>query len=229
MEIKLSFKNQSREAESMNKSNDWTIEELKKDYIGTMKAITIPINISIQGQQQVLDTSAAERILRNAKLITLEDCSCRIRWKKCDAPLDVCLSMNGEARDALKRGAKPISVQEALKVLERSHKAGLVHLAFIYEGKKKPEIICSCCSCCCHSMNALVRFGLADHVIASEYVASQNGETCDNCGNCIERCQFNARKLLNDKLYFAREKCFGCGLRISTCPTNSVSLVKRKS
>ena len=213
----------------MNKNDDWTLEELKKDYVGQMKAVTIPMNISIQGQQQVLDTSAAEKILRNAKLITLEDCGCRIRFKKCDAPLDVCLSINGEAQDALERGAKPISVQKALKVLERSHKAGLVHLAYIFKGEEKPEIICSCCSCCCHSMSALVRFGIPDHVIASEYMASQNKETCENCGTCTERCQFNARKLVNGKLHFAKEKCFGCGLCVSTCPTNSISLVKRKS
>jgi len=212
----------------MNKSDDWTLEELKKDYIGQMKAVTIPINISIQGQQQVLDTPAAEKILRNAKLITLEDCGCRIRFKKCDAPIDVCLSINGEAQDALKRGAKPISVQKALKVLERSHKTGLAHLAYIFKGKEKPEIICSCCSCCCHSMSALVRFGIPDHVITSEYVASQNEETCENCGICAERCQFKARKLLNDKLFFTKKRCFGCGLCVSTCPTNSITLVKRK-
>lgn len=217
------------ETELMNKSNDWTLEELKRDYIGAMKAVTIPMNISVQGQQQVLDTGSVEKILRNAKLITLEDCGCRIRWKKYDAPLGVCLSINGEAQEALKRGAKPISAQKALKVLEYSHKTGLVHLAYIFEGKEKPEIICSCCSCCCHSMSALVRFGIPDHIIASQYVASQDEETCENCGTCADRCQFKARKLVNDKLHFAKEKCFGCGLCISTCPTNSISLVKRKS
>jgi ferredoxin len=222
------LKNQSAEASLMNKSDDWTLEELKRDYVGAMKAIIIPVNISIQGQQQVLDTSSAEKILRNAKLITLEDCGCRTKWKKCNAPLDVCLSIDGEAQDALKRGAKPISVQKALKILERSHKAGLVHLAYVFEGKEKPEIICSCCSCCCHSMSALVRFGIPDHVIASEYRASQNGETCENCGTCVERCQFHARKLVNDRLRFTKEKCFGCGLCITACPTNSISLVKRK-
>jgi len=213
----------------MKQNNDWTLEELKRDYIGQMKAITIPVNISIQGQQQVLDTSAVEKILRNAKLITLGDCGCRKKRKKCDAPLDVCLSIDGEAEEDLKRGVKPVSVQKALEALKRSHKAGLVHLAYVFKGKEKPEIICSCCSCCCHSMSAMVRFGIPDHVVASEYVASQNEETCDNCGTCVERCQFNARKILNGKMHFAKKKCFGCGLCVSTCPTNSITLVKRKS
>jgi len=219
----------SVETKLMNKRDDWTLEELKKDYIGHMKAVTIPMNISISGQQQVLDTSAAERILRDAKVIRLGNCGCRARFKKCDAPLDVCLYINEEAEEALKQGVKPISVQKALKVLKRSHNAGLVHLAYIFKGKEKPEIICSCCSCCCHSMSALVRFGIPDHVVASEYVALQNEETCENCGTCTERCQFNARLLLNGKLHFIKEKCFGCGLCVTTCPTDSISLVKRKS
>lgn len=213
----------------MINSDDWTLEELKKDYVGQMKAVTIPINISIQGQQQVLDTSAAEKILKNAKFITLEDCGCRTRFEKCDSPVDVCLSIDGEAQDALKRDARSISFREALKVLERSHKAGLVHLAYVFKGKEKPEIICSCCSCCCHSMSALVRFGIPDHVVASEYVAAQDEETCNDCGICAERCQFKARKLIDGELHFLKEKCFGCGLCVSTCPTDSISLVKRKS
>jgi ferredoxin len=213
----------------MNKSNDWTLEELQKDYVGAIKAVTIPINVSVHGQQKVLDTSAVEKILKNTKLITLQDCGCRTRFKKCKAPVDVCLSIDGEVKDALKRGAKPISIQKTLQVLKRSHNAGLVHLAYIFEGKEKPEVICSCCLCCCHSMSALVRFGIPDHVIASEYVASQNERQCENCGTCAERCQFNARKLINGRLHFAMEKCFGCGLCVSTCPTNSISLVKRKS
>jgi len=76
-------------------------------------------------------------------------------------------------------------------------------------------------------MSALVRFGIPDHVVASEYIASINDETCDNCGTCVQRCQFHARQLINNKLVFNQAKCFGCGLCISTCPTKSITLVKR--
>lgn len=146
---------------------------------------------------------------------------------QCDAPLDVCLSLDDEARDAMKRGARRISLAQALVVLRRSHQAGLVHLAFTFKGKEKPEVICSCCSCCCHSLSALVRFGIPDHVVASEFIASNNDETCDNCGTCVQRCQFQARQLTNDKLAFNPTKCFGCGLCVTTCPTKSITLVKR--
>jgi len=214
----------------MEDVENWTREELMKDYVGQMTPVTIPVNISIHGQQTILDLTSVESILRNAEIITLEDCGCRTKLHKCDAPLDVCLSLDDEAREAMKRGAKRISLAHALVVLQRSHQAGLVHLAYTFKGKEKPEVICSCCSCCCHSLSALVRFGIPDHVVASECIAQQNYDTCDNCGTCVQRCQFKARQLnIENRLAFNRAKCFGCGLCISTCPTKSITLTKRSN
>jgi len=214
----------------MKDAEDWTKEELMRDYVGQMTPVTVPVSISIQGQQTILDLTSVENILRNAEVISLQDCGCRVKWHKCDAPLDVCLSLDDNAREAIKEGAKRISLAQSIVVLKRSHDAGLVHLAYIFKGKEKPEIICSCCSCCCHSLSALVRFGIPDHVVASEYIAEQNYETCKNCGTCVQRCQFHARQLNSDnKLIFNPAKCFGCGLCVTTCPTKSITLTKRNN
>jgi Pyruvate/2-oxoacid:ferredoxin oxidoreductase delta subunit len=160
----------------------------------------------------------------------LEDCGCRVKLRKCAAPVDVCLSLDERARESMKQGARRISLAQALVTLKQSHEAGLVHMAFTWKGKEKPEVICSCCSCCCHSLSALVRFGIPDHVVASEYVAQQNLDTCSNCGTCVQRCQFHARQLDSDnKLVFNQAKCFGCGLCITTCPTDSITLVARSN
>jgi ferredoxin len=211
----------------VKEESDWTREELLRDYVSQMTPVTVPVNISIQGHQTILDLSSVENILRNAEIITVEECDCRAKWHRCDSPLDVCLSLGDEAREAMKRGARRISLAQALVVLKRSHQAGLVHMAYTFKDKEKPEVICSCCSCCCHSLSALVRFGIPDHVVASEYIASNNDETCDNCGTCVQRCQFRARQLIDDKLVFDPAKCFGCGLCVSACPTKSITLIKR--
>jgi len=212
----------------MSEKNDWTKEELEKEYVNTMTAVTVPVNIHIEGQQQILDLSEMKKILRGAKLISLEECECRKKLKKCDAPLDVCIGLDKEAEEQIKKGlAKKASLEEALEALERSHTAGLVHVAFTFKEHKKPEIVCSCCSCCCHSLSALIRFGMAEAVVASKYIAVNDLKTCINCGVCVERCQFKARHLENDKLVYDAAKCFGCGVCVSTCPTKSISLVKR--
>ncbi len=212
----------------MSERNDWTKEELEEKYVDTMTAVTIPVNIHIEGQQRILDLSEIKKILKDAKLISLGECDCRRTFKKCDAPLDVCISLDKEAEAIIKEGAaKKVNLKEALGALERSHTAGLVHIAYTFRGQEKPEVICSCCSCCCHSMSALVRFGIPKAVVMSKYVAVNNPETCKNCGTCVERCQFKARHLENNKLVHNETKCFGCGLCVSTCPTKSISLAKR--
>lgn len=193
-----------------------------------MTAVTIPVDITLKGTQQILGLTEMEKILCEAKVISLGDCGCRKRVKMCDAPLDVCIELNENAEDMIKRGmAKQVSLEEALDALKRSHDAGLVHIAYTFKDSEKPDIICSCCSCCCHSMSALVRFGMPKAVVASNYIAVHNPETCINCGVCVKRCQFKARTLENGKLMFNATRCFGCGVCTSTCPTKSTSLVKR--
>jgi ferredoxin len=136
--------------------------------------------------------------------------------------------LDKEAEDFITKGlAKKINLEKALEALKRSHEAGLVHITYTFKGKEKPEVICSCCSCCCHSMSALIRFGMPNAVIESKYIATNNPETCLDCGTCVERCQFKARHMKNEKMSFNSSRCFGCGLCVSTCPTQSISLIER--
>lgn len=213
-----------------DQQDDWTREELRKEYVEAMTAVTVPVKISIHGKQTVLDLSTIESILRSAEIISLEECGCRTKRHQCNAPLDVCISLDNRARESIRSGARRIPLAQALVVLQRSHRAGLVHLAFTFKDMEKPEVICSCCSCCCHSLSALVRFGMPEAVVASEHIARQDYGTCNNCGTCVQRCQFKARQLDSDNhLIFNSSKCFGCGLCVSTCPTGSIVLTKRNS
>lgn len=210
----------------MGKS-DWTEKELLES-LSKMTAVTVPVNKRIQGKQTVLDLAAAEKLLRKAHIISLGNCGCRTKIKKCDSPLDVCLCLDKEAEDFIKRGeAKEVSVEQALTALSRSHEAGLVHLTFTTKGEKQPFIICSCCSCCCQSLSALLRFNMADAVYKSEHTAEQDVEKCNNCGICVTRCQFHARRLVDGSLVFDKDKCYGCGLCVTSCPTEAISFTKR--
>ena len=209
--------------------NDWTKEELMEQVIDKVTPVTVPVNIAIHGKQTILNLSSVEDILRKADVIAVQECGCRAKLHKCDKPLDVCLTLDSRARDSMKEGSRRVSLAQALVVLRRSHEAGLVHMAYTFKGSEKPDVICSCCSCCCHSLSAVVRFGIPDHVVASEYIAENNSETCSNCGTCVERCQFHARQLVDDKLAFNQAKCFGCGLCVTTCPTKSIKLIRRST
>jgi NAD-dependent dihydropyrimidine dehydrogenase PreA subunit len=209
-------------------NDDWNKKELQQK-AEDMTAVTIPVNISIEGKQRILDLTAAEKILKSAHIISLGNCGCRTRMKKCTAPLDVCLCLDKQAETLIKnKDAKAISVGEAMNVLKRSHEADLVHLAFTNKGDAKPWVICSCCSCCCHALSSIVRFNIPQAVTESDHIAFQNMKKCKDCGICADRCQFHARQIIDGKLEFDRAKCFGCGLCVSTCPNEAISLVERR-
>ena len=210
----------------MTAGNEWTEKELR-GYAESMTAVTVPVNIRIEGKQKILNLAAAENHLKVAHVISLGSCGCRKRINKCDAPLDVCLCLDEKAEAAIKSGeAQAVSVDQALDALKRSHEAGLVHLTFTERGDGQPLIICSCCSCCCHALSSLLRFNIP-MVAESDYIAYQDPEKCLDCGICVERCQFRARRLDQRKLVFDKERCFGCGLCITTCPNDAIHLTKR--
>jgi len=209
--------------------NDWSDEELRKIYTDIESAVTIPVNIAIEGEHRILDVNRVEELLREADLIVLQDCSCRSDRGNCSAPRDVCISLDGEAEQMLKAGefnVKKVTLAEALDALRRSHEAGLVHMAYTMEGQEQPSPICSCCSCCCHTLSGLVRFGLAKHVIAADLVSETNSDSCANCGVCVSRCQFRAREIVDGKLVHDSGRCFGCGLCVSTCTREAIRLVR---
>ena len=218
--------NQITLKKSMKK--DWTREELETDIIGKMKAVTIPVNISFKGKQKILDMSELGEILRNAKVISKQDCYCRKTLGNCIEPMDGCISIDDEAIESIeKHGHEKITVEEALQSMKRTYDAGLVHMGYTFSGKDKVEVICSCCSCCCHTLSAAVRFGYSNHAFSSKFITTQNSENCKNCGICVKRCQFHAREIINDIMVFDKEKCFGCGVCLQTCTENAIELIKR--
>jgi NAD-dependent dihydropyrimidine dehydrogenase PreA subunit len=211
------------------KNNDWTMERLEKNYISKMKAVTIATDISIQGKQRILDISEMEKILRNAKSIVQYECTCRKEFGKCIDPMNGCLVIDEDVEEAVKNGGREVTVEEALDALRETYEAGLVHMAYVHNEDDKIHEICSCCSCCCcHSLSAALRFGYSDHVLYSAKIAKQNEELCKSCGTCVDRCQFHARIIENEKLLFYTEMCAGCGVCLFSCPEEAISMIERE-
>lgn len=212
--------------------NDWSEDELEKIYEDITSAVTIPVNIALKGEHKVLDLGRVERLLNDAELIVISDCGCRRDHKNCNAPLDVCISLDKEGESMLKNkryNSRIVTLQQATDALRRSHEAGLVHMAYVMKGDDRPTVICSCCSCCCHTLSGLTRFGIAKHVMTADMISETDFTLCANCGTCVERCQFGARKMADGRLTYNSEQCFGCGLCVTTCQQGAIKLNKRIS
>ena len=210
--------------------NDWSTEELEEIYSDISQAVAVPVDIEVEAEHRVLDLGRMEEVLRGAETIVLQDCGCKVERGNCDAPRDVCLSIDEAADyegDSARYHPRKINLDEALDALRRSHEAGLVHLAYTMKGDDTPKIICSCCPCCCHTLAGLLRFGLAPHVLKSDQVSETDVGACAACGVCEGRCPFGARRISDRELLFDDEQCFGCGLCVSTCRTGAIRLVEK--
>jgi len=210
--------------------NDWTREYLETESRPNYKTIeTVPVNVEIEADHLVLSLENVKQILGKARTISVMDCACRVKFGHCDAPVNVCLDMDETAERNIRNGvAREITLDEALDVLEKTHDAGLVHLALGQGEFYKPGVInsvCSCCSCCCSILSGILRFGLAPHILTSQAISVTDTSDCTECGVCAERCQFGAREMVNGSLAFNPDLCFGCSLCVSTCPTNALALV----
>lgn len=211
-------------------SSDWSKEELKEIYREIVSAVTIPVYSKIEGGQKVLDFSRVERILKSASLIVVQDCGCRVERNNCSSPRDVCISIDGEAAKILEIGMnnpRRVGLEEALDKIRKAHEAGLVSMAYQLEGRNKVSPICNCCSCCCHTLSGLLRFGLARHVLSSDMISQTDRSLCINCGVCGDRCLFGARRLDGGRLVYDPRQCFGCGLCVSICPKSAIELIER--
>ncbi len=193
------------------------------------RGITLPVNVKIEADHKVYDLSEAKAILSKAHRIAVGDCPCRTEHHNCNAPLDVCLSLDDQADLSLSNGEnnREVTLDEALAILKRSHEAGLVHMAYVAKGAERPKVLCSCCACCCNTLGPMLRKGAYPLILSSKYVAKDDTEKCTACGVCAKRCIFGARKLEDGELVYDTSLCMGCGVCVSTCPTGIISMVPR--
>ena len=205
---------------------DQYYEEVMAPVIGKAKNPifrVIPVEEQIKpARTQVLSWEEVDNIVKKSFSIGLADCVCRKRARRCDHPMDVCLSFDMAAMMTIQRGlAKKITKKEAYEVLRRAEEAGLVHC--VDNKQKGLMFICNCCSCGCGAVRAATVHGYPNAIVPSRFKAILDEETCIACGTCVDKCQFDAL-LLDDKLIIDEIKCMGCGNCAVACPENAIKM-----
>jgi Pyruvate/2-oxoacid:ferredoxin oxidoreductase delta subunit len=189
----------------------------------------IPVEASLDGgKAKVLAPENVRQIIADADKIAVTKCTCRLTMKKCDAPIDVCLQINKGAQYTIDRGSgREVSKEEAMKIIEDTEKAGLIHVTM-----NKADVghfICNCCGCCCQSFTMLIsdNVNLCD---PSRYAPQVDADTCTGCGTCADRCYFSAIAVNDDNLAQVNvEQCLGCGQCAFICPEEAITMVEERS
>jgi len=188
----------------------------------------IPVSESLDSKQWVIPTAQAVSILTGAESFALAPCICKTNYK-CDKPIDVCFLLNEIGNKASAQGiARKIDLDEAIEVLKIANEKGLVHL-ILFKPDRELYALCSCCECCCHDLQLLIKHGRRDLIAHSDFVAETETELCSHCGICIDRCVFNARFQDEETVSYDPKSCYGCGLCITSCPEGAISMVSLPS
>ena len=181
----------------------------------------IPIDTSVDSDQQILQFEDVKTIVENARRLAVVPCPCRLSAQKCNKPIDVCMQLNRAADYAIERGTgRELTKEEALGVINEAQAAGLVHMTV--NSKTSEHVICNCCGCCCIMIPVLVQRGVG-MLGPSRYLAEIDTESCTACGTCEEECPFKAIHMAETAVVDSN-KCFGCGVCAVVCPEEAIKL-----
>lgn len=214
--------------------HEWLINKIEDRIAKLMTgdiepSVPIPPKKSLEISHTVSPPEKTRAVLGGASIIANVECSCRKNSSNpCGAPLDVCLIIDPQiAKDAINEGiGKKVTVSNAMNILDKTTEIGLVHMLLHFRGGAY-HAICSCCSCCCHDLVALLKYGHKDLVEKSEYIAKHDAKECINCKSCVKYCNFKAFEATDNKISLNEEKCYGCGVCVVHCPSGALRLEKR--
>lgn len=193
----------------------------------------IPYYKAILNSPEILPHEDLREFVKESRMAVC-NCSCRQCMSAGGEPCkrtnnyEVCMNFGRSAEYILERGVgEAVSSQETLKIFDECEEKGLVHVL-----DKDVATVCNCCSCCCFGLRTCVEYEVpfSKVVEKSRYVAKTNIDLCKGCQTCMERCQFDAIQMQEEKgsaiskAMVDVDKCFGCGACVISCPTGARTL-----
>jgi Pyruvate/2-oxoacid:ferredoxin oxidoreductase delta subunit len=200
------------------------------------RALVHETALSDEPLPDVLDWERATHVVGEARAWAVSLCYCRHKMEHlgtaCDAPVDVCLTLNAGAEFITRRGfGRAVERAEALDILTASRERGLVQIADNVQDR--PTFVCNCCGCCCEQLQAANRWGLRA-VNGSGFAPRSDAAKCSGCSRCARACPVAAiemapsRQAANRKNALAPrvdlEVCIGCGVCATACHKDAMHM-----
>jgi electron transport complex protein RnfB len=197
---------------------------------------TVPVGESIPHPEKfpVNTYDDVKKLIADApEPFAVANCICRqkstrfgVKCTKTDLE-ETCLMINPDhARHYVDMGVgRFISREEVYDILKKAQEDGLVVQP---ENSQKPEAICICCGDCCAFLKPVKAHPRPAELFLTNYYAVVDPELCDGCEICIEKCQMDARVMVNDVAAVDLDRCIGCGNCVVLCSSNANRLEKKE-
>jgi len=190
-------------------------------------------------KENVLPHEDALQAVKNAKMLSLNPCSCRLAHRNCDDPVEICIGLSWAVPGGLEPGSplmdhhhastlvgRLASADEVVDALERAEETGLVHISM--NVKDDPWFICNCCRHACGLLRSVTDLGITHGVAPSSFWMIIDEDMCSGCELCVDRCPVGAITMREDGVaQVIHEKCLGCGVCEVICGQGAMSLQKR--
>ncbi|MCP4682400.1 MAG: 4Fe-4S dicluster domain-containing protein [Desulfobacterales bacterium] len=195
----------------------------------------IPVESEIDVEKdEVLPAEEVRKIIDQFDTIAVATCYCRHEKDlledscKFTDKRENCLMFGPGAQFTIdQKFARPVTKEEARRILKESEDAGLVHKSFHakLDPEREQEAICSCCKCCCGTFQLYYRGVRAMHSVTS-YLAKIDEDECTGCGVCVDMCPMEAIVINDVTAEIEEEKCLGCGVCAHHCDCDAATLVR---
>ena len=208
-------------------------KEMYRTKIPQLRTIPIEKSIPTPDKYQVSTYDNVKQIIENVDgPIAVANCVCRqtkdVIGESCTKTdlRETCILFRDNTEYYLNHGiGRPISKGEALDILEKAQKAGLVLQP---ENTQRPTFVCCCCGDCCGILTTVKKFPRPAELYASNYYSAVDPGLCTGCGICVERCQLEALTIVDGVASVNLDRCIGCGNCVANCELNASQLRKKE-
>ena len=192
----------------------------------------VPVNRTIVPERGVARyDDIRETVRASAGPFAVMNCICRQGKALVGEPCsqthtnENCLTLGVAAKAMVNRGVgRFVSREEMLGMLDQADREGLV---LEPQNAQDPIFVCCCCGCCCGVLTTAKKLPRPAEFFRATYHAAVDAAVCQECGTCETRCQMDAVGPHAGATRVDMERCIGCGLCVSTCPSGALRLEKR--
>jgi len=191
----------------------------------------IPVDEVAGAPGSVVDEASMSRMIEDYdRMAVLNVCQCRqslaFTGKRCARaePGDGCLVFGSFADTVVGLASGRYVSRDEMRAVVRDRRAKNLVFMTANVSHVGPNAICTCCSCCCHYLESVNRFGGAGSIAPPPFLAHVDEAACLSCGACAEVCNTLAHALEGTARRYDPLRCIGCGLCARACPAGAISM-----